>query len=408
MMKSNMEDIRNVSARKRIAEMAETCVRCGSCKAFCPTYGEEASEGMSARGRMMLLKQFMEGTLEPSELLDERVFSCILCGACNSHCPLGISVTDAIYEGRRVLRTFDRRRRLLSHGAQVLFKKASFGFKLLKLLEVTGEILPVRKLRPFRLLNDFNINIPDTSLREEGVLFRATKPRGRVAVFGGCTANFLYPHIGRSLIGTLNAMSYDVVLPKGEVCCGAPLRGLGLEEDAAQLAERNLTIFQRMNVEAIVGLCPTCVHYIKLEYKKLAGAGMENAMDVSQFLGSRLPELMNGRVRVQKALRVAYHDPCHSSYHLKVKHEPRQMLTALGFDLLDTEQGCCGFGGTFRVLYQNLSESMLEKRADVYREADMIVTSCPNCILQLKSRINDRKIRHLVEVIDEAVTGERP
>jgi glycolate oxidase iron-sulfur subunit len=134
---------------------------------------------------------------------------------------------------------------------------------------------------------------------------------------------------------------------------------------------------------------------------------MENAVEVTQFFGSRLPELMSGKGQKRQALRVAYHDPCHSSYHLKVKHEPRQLLTALGFDPLATERGCCGFGGTFRLLYQGLSESMLEKRADVYGGADMIVTSCPNCILQLKSRIKDRKIQHIVEVIDEVFMGER-
>jgi glycolate oxidase iron-sulfur subunit len=75
----------------------------------------------------------------------------------------------------------------------------------------------------------------------------------------------------------------------------------------------------------------------------------------------------------------------------------------MGFHLMDSERGCCGFGGTFRLLYQELSEGILEKRIEEYKRADMIVTSCPNCILQLRSRIKDRPVKHIAEVINECI-----
>src|SRR5208337_776544 len=120
------------------AASLEQCVRCGSCKALCPTYGEDATEGMSARGRVVLLKKFIEGELGPSEILDEKIFSCMLCGACNTLCPLGIRITDAVYEGRKRLRISGKRKRLLSMAARLVFKRASTGFKVLKFLEGVG------------------------------------------------------------------------------------------------------------------------------------------------------------------------------------------------------------------------------------------------------------------------------
>ncbi|HAK88702.1 MAG TPA: hypothetical protein DCP24_06510, partial [Nitrospiraceae bacterium] len=53
------------------------CVRCGSCKAVCPTYAEDASEGMSARGRVVLMEKFRCGELSPSKKLEDALFSCV-------------------------------------------------------------------------------------------------------------------------------------------------------------------------------------------------------------------------------------------------------------------------------------------------------------------------------------------
>lgn len=374
------------------------CVKCGSCKALCPTYIEDVTEGMSARGRVVLLEKFHEGELEPSKKLDERIFSCMLCGACNKLCPLGINVTDAMYEARNRLRDFNKKRRFLGLGIRLGLKKASNSFRILKFLETINEMLPVFRIYPFSAIKRMDVTLPDSALRDGMSIFRVSKPRGRIAIFAGCSVNFIYPNIGRSLIESLNAMNYDVVLPKGEVCCGAPLMGLGRREDAAEMAERNMNAFKKLNVEAVIGLCPTCIDSIKNGYRSLIGDGIDNAVEVSQFFGKLQPSAFS-----PQPSKVIYHDPCHSIYGLDVSVEPRQILRSMGFHLMDSERGCCGFGGTFRLLYQELSEGILEKRIEEYKRADMIVTSCPNCILQLRSRIKDRPVKHIAEVINECI-----
>lgn len=375
-----------------------SCVKCGSCKALCPTYIEDATEGMSARGRIVLLEKFYEGELEPSKKLDDRIFSCMLCGACNKLCPLGINVIDAIYEGRNRLRDFNKKRRFWGIGIRIGIKKASNSFRILKFLETINEMLPVFRIYPFNAIKRMGITLPVSALRDGRYIFRVSKPKGRVAIFAGCSVNFLYPDIGRSLIDSLNAMNYDVVLPKGEVCCGAPLMGIGFKEDAAEMAERNMNVFKKLNVEAVIGLCPTCIDFIKNEYRSLIGDGIDNAVEVSQFFGKLQPLAFS-----PQHSKVIYHDPCHSIYRLNVTSEPRQILRSMGFHLMDSEVGCCGFGGTFRLLYQELSESILDKRVEDYKKADMIVTACPNCILQFKSKIKDKPVKHIAEIINESV-----
>ncbi|MBF0557893.1 MAG: (Fe-S)-binding protein [Nitrospirae bacterium] len=390
----------------RSAHDLDLCVRCGSCKAQCPTYGEDVTEGMSARGRVILLKKYIEGEIGPSEILDERIFSCMLCGACNTLCPLGINITDAVYEGRKSLRKSGKRRRFLGVAARLAFKRASTGFKVLKFLDGLGELLPVHKLPYFRTLHEMGVNITGPSLRDGTSLFKVARPRGRVAVFAGCTVNFLYPHIGSSLITILNSMNFDVVVPKGEVCCGAPLLGLGFEEDAAELAERNMKLFRKMSVEAIIGLCPTCVYFIRDEYRKLIGDGVKRAMDVTMFFSSEKPEIKKDMGQILSS--VAYHDPCHAIYSLGLQAEPRAVLKSAGISPIDSEKGCCGLAGTFRILYPDMSKGLLEKKVESYKDAGMIVTSCPNCVLQLRSGIKGGNVKHIVEIIGEAVQGEKP
>jgi Fe-S oxidoreductase len=52
-----------------------------------------------------------------------------------------------------------------------------------------------------------------------------------------------------------------------------------------------------------------------------------------------------------------------------------------------------------------MSRRLLEKRIEAYADADTIITSCPNCILQLRSSTKGKKIKHIVELVDEAVRG---
>ncbi|MFA5354496.1 MAG: (Fe-S)-binding protein [Thermodesulfovibrionales bacterium] len=398
---------KTVDIRQSLIDKPLPCVKCGSCKALCPVYADQEEEGMGARGRVVLLKKFLQGEIGPSEVLDKRIFSCLLCGACNRQCPLGIEITEAVYKARGELKGFNRNRMLLGMGMNLLLSRLQSGFRLMKFLEQIGGMIPLHRLRLFRELQEMKIQLPPSPLRSGETIFRVSQARGRVAVFAGCTTNFLYPEMGRALVETLKAMKYDVLLPQGEVCCGAPLRGLGFEKEAARLAEKNLKTFQGLKVEAVIGLCPTCVHVIRDEYKSLAGEGVENAVELSRFLSERKGLLRGKKYRGEALGRVVYHDPCHSLHHLNAGKEPREILAGLGLDLMEAERGCCGFGGTFRLLYKDISDAILWKTLEGYKGADTIVTSCPNCVLQFRSRAKGIRIRHLVEIIEDTVRGAK-
>jgi glycolate oxidase iron-sulfur subunit len=372
----------------------EKCARCGSCKALCPTFDQDLLEGMGARGRITLLRKLREGGLSPSKLLNERIFSCILCGACEGTCPLGVDITGSIYRGRALLRETDRKRRLLrglvrfsSRWPDLAFRIARTGSHVLLPLLAKRGIIPCAP------------GLPEVPLRRSDQVFRVGKKRGRVAVFTGCSVNYVFPYLGESLIRVLQKLRYEVILPKGEVCCGTPLRSLGLEGEAAELAKKNLRAFDRLKVEAILSICPTCTYTIRDEYPKMIGDGLERATDISVFFRDKLDTARS----IGKT--VAYHDPCHLRYGLGITEEPREIIKKAGIHVREPEdQGCCGFGGLFCFSFREMSDRILEKRSAkiIDTEADAVVTSCPGCMLQLGRNITDRPVLHLVELIEEA------
>jgi glycolate oxidase iron-sulfur subunit len=378
---------------KYLEELAK-CVRCGSCKAQCPTYDADPLEPMGARGRMVLLHGLITGKLEPSTLLNDRLFSCILCGACSVSCPVGVDVAGAVYRGRALLANTDRKRKYLRYLARYATRYPDFAFRMARL----SQRFFSPRLVKMGLL-PFNPELPEVPFRRVEQVLKVPKRKGRVAIFTGCSVQFIFPQLGESLINVLQKFGYEVILPKGAVCCGMPLRTLGLEKEAAEMARRNHRVFSRLKVDAVLSLCPTCTVSLKHHYPEMIGKGLDEAMDISVFF--------RDKIGLADSIRKTafYHDPCHLRYGLGVTREPREIIRKAGLDLVTAgDHGCCGFGGLFCLSFRDISNGLLKKRSERILDADpdVVISSCPGCILQLSRTMTDRPVLHLIEVIEEA------
>jgi glycolate oxidase iron-sulfur subunit len=338
---------------------------------------------------MVLLHEYTTGNLKPSPLLTERLYSCTLCALCEAACPAQVKVTEAIYEARSALVPTDKKRRLLRAGARLSLKNPNLSFRTLKLaFSLSGMLIP-------RLLErtdfPFKVSLPNKPLRSGAKVFKPEKRRGRVVLFTGCSVNYIYPHLGKSLINVLLAAGCEVVLPPGEVCCGEPLRALGLEDDARALAERNFDVFGKLRADATISLCPTCTLAIKVHYPSLIGKGIENAMDVTEFLGDDFDVL-----RPPYEKEVSYHNPCHLNA-LGVKKQPLAVLRYLEYDVArSSDSDCCGF--SVSLWDKEVSEGLLERAVSRFDESKPLVTACPGCMMQLGRR--HPNVRHIVELIE--------
>src|SRR5258706_10835314 len=86
----------------------ETCVHCGFCLATCPTYRELGQEMDTPRGRIVLMKEVLEGTL-PLAAAQPHVDRCLGCLACEPACPSGVPYRDLISPFRTLAQTHFRR-----------------------------------------------------------------------------------------------------------------------------------------------------------------------------------------------------------------------------------------------------------------------------------------------------------
>ena len=86
---------------KKYREQILKCSRCGFCQAVCPVFGATLRPALNARGKMLLLKEVMDGKIELNDELIESLFQCTTCASCVENCPSGVEVPDIIKEARK-------------------------------------------------------------------------------------------------------------------------------------------------------------------------------------------------------------------------------------------------------------------------------------------------------------------
>ena len=78
-----------------MARAVETCVHCGFCLPACPTYRVLGEEMDSPRGRIVLMKQVLEGDLALDDALPH-IDRCLGCLGCVTACPSGVKYGELL------------------------------------------------------------------------------------------------------------------------------------------------------------------------------------------------------------------------------------------------------------------------------------------------------------------------
>jgi len=196
-------------------------------------------------------------------------------------------------------------------------------------------------------------------------------------------------------------------LGEDEPCCGGLLYYIGLQKDFARNAEQLHRKLKSLGVKRIISLVPSCTYTLR----DLIGNCTDGYdLEVKHFIEVVVEKIGSRELRFPREVKVAYHDPCQLGRYLGLVEEPRRILGAIkGIELVETEwtkgewATCCGGGGGFEAVFPELSHLLAVNRARELLEtgAEMIVTHCPGCILQLKAGLKELK-KDNVEVIDLA------
>lgn len=372
------------------------CNKCGKCKELCPSYQIFLNESFSPRGRLRLIKEFWENSIFSTESFKKRIFSCLLCGTCENLCPLDVNVSGLVYETRA---------RMKKGIFLYLFKYFSFYpgvffafFQNLNRLRFFNSLL-----NRVKFLNKF-LSM-DSSFRKDSLqVYSKLKPKGRIAIFSGCSSSYLLPSITNSLIYILNWLNYEVIVPK-QHCCGAPLLSAGFKKEAVKLAQKNIEIYKSFNIDGVITPCPTCFNFIGDVYKEIIGESIPVIKFADLFENCNM---LSDEFIGEHKKSIFFHVSCHTSNYVKDADETIELLQKSGINNIQKKTGCCGFGGLFSFLFEKQSMDILRKKVLEYEKADMIISSCPNCIIQFKAGMKDKKILHYTEAISKILMkGEK-
>ena len=387
------------------------CSRCGKCLSVCPTYQLTTDEKRVARGRIALAEAVLDDELDYTAKLKESIQSCLKCLRCSWACPSGVEVQTVI----TLLRRWMPRKYGLSLWNRFVFRyilpRRKLTDILVRLASLIQFLIPGKKgmSRHLPLLFKGRRRIPHLPSRTALDHFGTEKKADANAVylFTGCLMNYAYPEMIGSAVGTLNRLGFRVLVPRDQLCCGTPVLSLGDVEQARRLAELNLSAFP--GDASIIVPCASCAKTLKDEYPALLGEKGERfarrVFGFSEFVSPRL----DGRV-IPLAAAALYHDPCHLRYGRNIAEQPRDVLRkAAHYVPSEGENLCCGMGGLFSVHHYGMSSRIAGRKVAALRKAkgDLLVTECPGCILQLRDQLAQRGIdlpvRHIAEVLEEAV-----
>ena len=241
----------------------------------------------------------------------------------------------------------------------------------------------------------------------------------RVGYFTGCMTDFVFPDLGKKIINFLTKNGVEVVVPKEQGCCGAPVYlGAGDFDTGRKLADNNVSAFA--DVDYIICDCATCTSALKdypkfladtPERKEAYSRFADKMKDITEFLVDvlKLPASAYQASSEVKGKKVTWHDPCHLNRHLGIKGQPRQIINSIP-DIecveMPNADRCCGMAGTFSIYYYDLSRKIADKKmASIEASgADIVVTDCPGCQIQfIDNTIRHKmpvKVMHIMELLE--------
>ena len=405
-----------------MANAVSACVHCGFCLPACPTYLELGEEMDSPRGRIVLMKEVLEGNLDLDEAL-AHIDPCLGCMSCVTSCPSGVEYGELLMPFRE-LAEGSRRRSLLDRlwRGLMLDTLASPG-RLRRMLRLGRLATPfrglLRALLPARLTAPLDL-LPRSADRAEvrlGTFSAEGEQRARAALLAGCAQQVLAPRIHQATIDVLTRRGVEVVVPGEEACCGSLAFHAGDARRARASAGALMRIFrsERLlpDVDAVLTNAAGCGSGLK-EYGLLfAGRPEEQAAralaakvrDVSTFLAALETE---APPPLPKPLRVAYHDACHLAHAQAERAAPRRLLAQVpNLNLVEPRdwQICCGSAGIYNLEEPELAERLGRRKAKALLEGepDVIATGNIGCLTQIESHLrrlgSSVPVRHTMEIL---------
>ncbi|MDH5794747.1 MAG: (Fe-S)-binding protein, partial [Candidatus Bathyarchaeota archaeon] len=237
----------------RLASYFEEIMKCGRCgyclggymAETCPARYVIGFESGAAKGRMLAARAMIQGRLEYSPQLVQRIYTCFLCGACKTKCEDAARIdTVEIIRATRA-ETFE-------NGKNIPDEVEKLGTAVETRHNIFASV-PERRTAWIA---------PEIHVDEKAELL----------YFPGCVTSYKFSEIAQSTAGILNkALVSFSTLGASEWCCGNPLLSTGQYQLAREMARHNVEEIKKRGVKQVLVSCPGCYKTFKQDYPKLLG-----------------------------------------------------------------------------------------------------------------------------------------
>ncbi len=379
-------DIRVLPTDMPCYEEMLRCTCCGYCQAACPTFEILHREGVTARGRLQLLRGVAERTIPLTDAVGASLWFCPDCQLCAQHCPGGVHLEE-----------------IFSMARQALAETVAFPQSL--------KDLKNRIEQAHNILGDLNDKRCLWLNPEEDIFVSSDAD---TVYWVGCGSAFdpslvtiplTFGHI-------LNALGVPFALLGGEEwCCGYPLVSAGLPADT--LISHNLQALEDQGIKRLITTCSLCYHTWKTAYP----SDQVEVLHAVEFLAAATRESqLTWKQNPGEPLVVTYHDPCHLGRKQGIYDAPRTVLTQIpGVEFREMNENkdaamCCGGGANLDLLNQGLSEDIAALRLENAQKTgtSILVTACPQCQRVLTSAARKKQIALEVRDLAEFVWARMP
>ncbi len=354
------------------------CLTCGKCSSVCPITRWEDQVYTSPR---LLVEKAVEGD-QDAIFQDPLFWSCLACRQCTQLCPSQVDFCGFI----RDLRALARSEGLRGTGTH-------------------GDIVQTWA----QMMTNENINQSRLGWLQDG---HAVSPKSDTIYFSGCLPYYevLFHDMGvealsiaRAAVSIMNLAGIVPHVMPNERCCGHDQLWQGDLSTFGQLAQRNLALFEASGAKQIVTTCPECAYTLKYDYPR---HGIEHGLKIIH-MSELLADLVDQDQIAVKARPmgepVTFQDPCRLARHMGIWEEPRAVLTATGYDLVEMQKNktqalCCGtscWTACGRVNKQIQTERLTQAKAT---GAGMLVTACVKCQIHLKCAQKDRMLQDDIDI----------
>jgi glycolate oxidase iron-sulfur subunit len=396
------------------------CMRCGMCQSVCPVYQVTRRESDVARGKLIIIGGLLDELFESPNGAAKRLEKCLLCGSCENVCTSGVKCLEIFIKARTIIATYRGLpywKRLFLR--KILASREKFD-KFTDILRLSSNIIE-KSLKAFEPVFKNRILIPPIGNPCFSPVLQAHRHGTiRVSVFWGCLVEKVFPSVAEATMKVLNAVDADVHIPPDQVCCGAPAISAGDVRAFRLLLIQNINAFSAQS-DVIVTPCATCASIIKnvwpvmtegedADLQELVRLTAGKVMDITEFIfryGINKISAVNKRPAGARQ-KVTFHDPCHLRKSLKIWKEPRQIIRSLDqFEFIEmpAADSCCGFGGSFRLSFPDISEKIGKTKAEyiAHSGADIVATACPGCMMQLNDILSrsggNVTVKHVIELV---------